>query len=248
MIFEHGGVTLHYETHGTGEPLLFVHGFLGCGANWRHIFPEPPAGFTLIAPDLRGHGASNNPSNEFSLRQCARDVEALLRHLGVDRAKAIGISGGGITLLHMATSGPGILQSMVLVSAPPYYPAQARAIQRVFSEEMLGEGERRVMRESHAGGEAQIQQLFAHARAFADDFEDVSFTPPQLATIAADTLIVFGDRDPLYPVSMALDVRAAIPNSYLWVVPNGGHSPVFGERAALFSKIALAFLRDKASI
>ena len=86
------------------------------------------------------------------------------------------------------------------------------------------------MRERHTHGEAQVQQLFSMVRGFADSYDDVNFTPPHLATITADTLIVFGDRDPLYPVSLAFDLHRAIPRSYLWVVPNGGHGPVLRER------------------
>jgi pimeloyl-ACP methyl ester carboxylesterase len=71
----------------------------------------------------------------------------------------------------------------------------------------------------------------------------VNFTPPLLSTITADTLIVFGDRDPLYPVAIALDMHRAIPRSYLFVVPNGGHGPVFGDAAPAFCATALAFLR-----
>lgn len=98
------------------------------------------------------------------------------------------------------------------------------------------------MRERHARGEDQIRMLFAQSRAFADTDDDVSFTPPHLATITAETLIVFGDRDPLYPVSLAFELRAAIPRSHLWVVPNAGHAPVFGDAAAPFAATALSFL------
>ena len=45
------GISLHYNIIGEGEPLLFLHGGLGSGDNWRHIFGEPPAGYRLIAPD-----------------------------------------------------------------------------------------------------------------------------------------------------------------------------------------------------
>jgi pimeloyl-ACP methyl ester carboxylesterase len=99
------------------------------------------------------------------------------------------------------------------------------------------------MRKRHTRGEDQIRQLFAQSRAFADTYDDVSFTPPHLATIPADTLIVFGDRDPFYPVSLAVDLYTAIPWSYLWVVPNGGHGPVFGAAAPGFAETALSFLR-----
>ena len=89
------GISLHYDIVGNGEPLLFLHGGLGSGANWRFIFPEAPDGFRVIAPDLRGHGASTNPSRVLTFRQIAADVLALLDHLHIDRVKAIGLSGGG---------------------------------------------------------------------------------------------------------------------------------------------------------
>ena len=158
---------------------------------------------------------------------------------------SIGLSGGAITLLHMATAEPSSIESMVIVSAPPYFPAEARLIMRQFSESVVSKAEMARMRKRHAYGEPQIQQLFAMARAFADSYDDVNFTPPYLSTITADTLIVFGDRDPLYPVSMALELHRAIPRSYLWVVPNGAHGPVFGDAASRFSNTALGFLRGE---
>jgi pimeloyl-ACP methyl ester carboxylesterase len=245
MIFQADGAELYYEVHGEGEPLLWLHGFLGSGADWRHVFGEPPAGFRLIAPDLRGHGDSSNPSGVFTHRQSARDVLGLLRHLGLDRAgvKAIGVSAGGITLLHMATAEPACVEAMVLVSAAMYFPSQARSFQRNFSDAMLGATERDLMRRRHKRGEAQIERLYEQARAFADSYDDVNFTPPLLSTITARTLLVTGDRDPLYPLSMALEMRVAIRRSYLWVVPNGGHVPIFGDAAPRFAETALDFLR-----
>jgi pimeloyl-ACP methyl ester carboxylesterase len=245
MIIPVNGIELHWQSFGEGEPLLWLHGGMGCGDDWRYIFPDVPAGFRLIAPDLRGHGASLDPSNRFTFRQCADDILALLDHLGLASVKAIGLSGGGIVLLHMATRRPSAITSMVVVSAPPYFPEQARAIQRVFSEASIGPDEMARMRQRHKGGDAQIRQLFATMRGLAERYDDVDFTPPYLGTIAAETLIVFGDRDPLYPVSLAFELRAAIPRSTLWVVPGGGHGPVFGDQAASFRETAVGFLRNR---
>lgn len=242
MRIECNGLDLHYETAGDGEPLLWLHGFLGCGSDWRHVFGEAPAGYRLIAPDLRGHGASGSPPGRFSFREAASDVAALLAHLGIARVKAIGLSGGGITLLHLATAFRSLVESMVVVSAPPYFPGQARAIQRQTSEALLGATAMAHMRQSHRGGDAQVQRLLSWSRALADDYDDVNFTPPLLGTIAADTLIVFGDNDPFYPVSLAFELKSALPRSSLWVVPGGGHGPVFGEHARPFADTALAFL------
>jgi pimeloyl-ACP methyl ester carboxylesterase len=71
----------------------------------------------------------------------------------------------------------------------------------------------------------------------------MNFTPPSLARITANTLVVYGDRDPLYPVEMAVEMYRAIPRAALWVVPNGGHGPVFSAAAPQFARTALDFLR-----
>ena len=89
--------------------------------------------------------------------------------------------------------------------------------------------------------EGQIEALMAQTRAFADA-ADPAFTDADLASVTAPTLIVFGDRDFLYPVSMACELRRTIPRSWLWVVPNGGHGPIFGAHAAPFRRIAAEFL------
>ena len=239
------GIDLHYEIANEGKPLLWLHGFMGAGTDWQYIFGEPPVGFRVIAPDLRGHGASTNPSAEFSFRQAAHDVLGLLDELHIDRLRAIGVSGGGLTLLHIATLRPAVVDAMVIVSAPPYFPAQARAIQRQASEAMFGPAELDLMRKRHVRGPEQLQQLLAHARGFADSYDDVSFTSPHLGMITADTLVVFGDRDPLYPVALAFELYSAIPQAHLWVVPNGGHGPVFADAAPRFVETSLAFLRGE---
>jgi pimeloyl-ACP methyl ester carboxylesterase len=244
MILKANGADLHYETVGEGEPLLWLHGFMGAGSDWKYIFEaEPPTGYQLIAPDMRGHGASTNPSGTFSFRQVARDTLMVLDHLRIDRVKGIGLSGGGIALLHLATAAPARVRSMVLVSAPPYFPDQARAIQRQSSPAMMSAFDMELMHQRHTYGEPQIDKLFAYSRAMADTYDDVNFTVQDLSTITAEALIVFGDRDPLYPVSIAFELHRAISHSYLWVVPNGGHGPVFGDAAPAFSKTALSFLR-----
>jgi pimeloyl-ACP methyl ester carboxylesterase len=105
---------------------------------------------------------------------------------------------------------------------------------------MLGEQERELMRQRHRRP-GQFEHLLTQIRAMPDG-NDPNFTRDELATIAADTLIVFGDRDPLYPVSLAVELREAIPQSWLWVVPNGGHGPVFGPHAPRFIETAVGFL------
>jgi len=241
------GFTMYYQVRGEGEPLLLLHGGTGIGADWRHVFPTDPDGYRLIVPDLRGHGRSTNPSREFTFRQCARDVLALLDHLALPRVKAIGMSMGAKTLLHVATADRDRVEAMVLVSATPYFPAAARAAMARFDAAAISESEWTALRARHVHGDDQIRALWEMTRRFATSYDDMAFTPPLLATITARTLVVHGDRDPFYPVEMALELHRGIPASALWVVPYGGHGPIFGGQAAQFAEIALAHLRESGS-
>ena len=73
----------------------------------------------------------------------------------------------------------------------------------------------------------QIVALWDWTRGMSDSYDDMNFTPQSLSSITTSTLIVYGDRDPLYPVELAVEMYHAVPHSALWVVPNGGHGPVF---------------------
>lgn len=235
-------MSLFVRDTGSGEPLLLLHGFTGCGDDWQHVFSEPLAGCRVIAPDLPGHGRSPNPRRDFKFADVARDVFALLDSLKIDRVKAIGMSAGANTLLHMATQQPDRITAFIHVSGTPRFPEQARLIMRTMTDESRSEAEWQQMRQRHHLGDDQIRALWRYARAFADDRDDMNFTAAALSTITARTLIVHGDRDPLYPVEMAVELLRGIPNAALWVVPNGGHGPIFGEQAAPFARTAAAFL------
>ena len=224
--------------------LLLLHGYTGCSEDWRHVFAEPLPGFRVLAPDLPGHGKSINPRNTFKFADVARDMFAWLDELGVERVEAIGVSAGANTLLHMATQQPQRIEAMVHVSGTPRFPDQARAIMRAMGSEPSSQAQWAEMRARHQRGDDQIRALFTHGRAFAGDRDDMNFTAASLATITARTLIVHGDRDPLYPVELAVELLRGIPNAALWVVPKGGHGPIFGDQAAPFVKTVAAFLNS----
>ncbi len=243
------GCQLYYDDRGdrAGTPLLLLHGGTGIGADWRYVFPADPDGYRILVPDLRGHGRSTNPAGAFTFGQYARDMFALLDLLGVTTVKAIGMSAGAKTLLHMATQQPARVDAMVLVSATPYFPAPARAAMAQLTVDDFTDAQWASVRERHVHGDDQIRTLWAQMRALKDSHDDMAFTPPRLATIAARTLVVHGDRDPLYPVELALELYRSIPSSALWVVPHGGHGPIFGPPAAPFAETALAYLSGSPS-
>jgi pimeloyl-ACP methyl ester carboxylesterase len=144
----------------------------------------------------------------------------------------------------MATLQPSRIAAMVVVSPTMYFPEQARAIMRQVPVDTQPPQAWETMRKRHKLGDEQIRAIWEWSRGMAESYDDMNFTPPTLSKITASTLIVYGDRDFLYPIEMAVDMYRAIPRSALWVVPNGGHGPVFLEAAPHFAKTALAFLRQ----
>ena len=128
------GVHIYYETRGTGEPLLLLHGFSGSSQDWKALPAKWATTFRLIIPDLRGHGRSGILAEPFRHQDAAADIIALLDHLEIPACSGIGVSAGGNVLLHLATQQPTRIQAMVLVSATPYFPPQARAIMRRYPE------------------------------------------------------------------------------------------------------------------
>ena len=239
----HNGMVMYYEDYGRGEPLVLLHGFTGSSQGWKQYVEEFSAQYRLIIPDLRGHGRSTNPSGQFTHRQSALDVYALLDQLGIDRFRGIGSSTGGMTLIHMATQQPERVEAMILLGATIYFGEQAREIMRQRSPDSIPPERIEQMRQTHKLGDDQIRSLLRQFYNFKDSYDDMNFTPPYLSTIKARTLIVHGDRDQFFPVSIPVEMYNSIPHSYLWIVPNGGHSPVNSDNNSLFRKLALDFLR-----
>jgi pimeloyl-ACP methyl ester carboxylesterase len=223
---ELNGIEMYYETHGEGEPLVLLHGFGGSGRAWGRFIPEFSKSYQLIVPDLRGHGRSTNPAGEFTHRRSARDVFALLDVLEIKEFKAMGISTGGMTLIHMATQQPERVEAMVLIGATIYFPEQARAIMRQVGERELTEEELARERQTHKHGDEQVRALREQFHRFKDSYDDMNFTGPYLGTIKARTLIVHGDRDEFFPVEIPVEMYKSIPRSELWIVPGGGHVPI----------------------
>jgi len=236
---------MYYEESGEGAPLLLLHNFGGCAKSWHPHVEQLARHRRLIIPDLRGHGRSTNPARAFTHREAALDVFALLDELGIERVEAMGMSSGGMTLLHMATQQPERVEAMVLIGATSHFPEQARAIMRRTVPEGLDAAELEEWGACSSRGEAQTREVIELFHRMKDTYDDMNFTRPFLGTITARTLIVHGDRDEFFPVSIPVEMYEAIPDSYLWIVPDGGHIPIFGELGEPFRSTALAFLSGR---
>lgn len=237
------GVELEYRVSGSGEPLLLLHGFGSCiDGSWAPIIPELAKTHRVIAVNLRGHGASTNPSGAYTHAQTAEDIKGLLDALDIRQARAIGFSSGGMTLLHLATRHPDRLSKMVVVGATSHFGEQARAIMRDVAERGLPPPVRQMFERCATRGKAQADGLVRQFGAFKDSHDDMNFKPAELARIKASTLIVHGDRDEFFPVSIPVEMYRAIPKAQLWIVPGGSHEPTAGASEGAFVETVGRFL------
>ncbi len=234
-------IEMYYEEYGVGKPLVLLHGFGGCAQNWHPFTAKLSERHRLIVVDLRGHGHSTNPENKFTHREAASDVFLLLEKLGIGHFSAMGMSSGGMTLLHMATSQPRRIDSMVLISATSHFPDQARAIMRRASFGTMPQEVQEMYRECAKRGDEQIRQLITQFNALHDNYDDMNFTAQSLSTITARTLVVHGDRDSFFPVEIPVSIYRSIPDAALWIIPGGDHVPIY-DSTVPFTSTALRFL------
>ena len=234
-------IEIYYEEYGVGKPLLLLHGFGGCSQNWHPFINKLSEHFRLIVADLRGHGYSTNPENKFTHREAANDMFLLLEKLGINQFSAMGMSTGAMTLLHMATSQPSRIDSMVLISTTSHFPNQARAIMQRASFDTMPPEVREMYRECAKRGNEQIRQLISQFNALHKNNDDMNFDAQSLSTITARTLIVHGDRDHFFPVEIPVSIYRSIPNAALWIIPGGDHVPIY-EAKVPFTSTALQFL------
>ncbi len=217
------GVEIYYEVHGDGEPLVMIHGFTLNHTMWDQFIDDFSEKFQVILVDIRGHGRSTNPTNIFTHKESAKDIYGLMDTLQIDTFIGIGFSSGGMALTHMATMDTTRVEAMVLIGSTSFFPEAAREILKSINFDDIHDDWMNRLKQDHAGGEPQIRNIITQWKSVTTSYDDMNFTPPYLATIKAPTLIIHGDRDPFFPVDIAVTSYKSIPNSYLWIVPNFSH-------------------------
>lgn len=249
------GLELYYEVHGTGEPLVLLHGGLGSTEMFAGLIPAL-AGRQVIAVDLQGHGRTADIDRPIRYEHMADDIAALIRHLGFSKVDLMGYSLGAGTALRVVIRHPDLIRKLVLVSTP--YKRQG------WFPEVLGAM-------NHMGPEAAemmkpspIYQSYARIAPRPQDFPvlvgkvgDLLRQDYDLGTevsqIQAPTLLVFADSDSISVGHMAeffallggglKDAgwdHAQMPASRLAILPATSHYSVFA--SPLLPKVVLPFL------
>src|SRR4051812_45292273 len=111
------GNRVSYRTGGDGPLLVLVHGITSSSASWEPVLPALAEHFTILAPDLLGHGQSDKPAGDYSLGSHACIVRDLMLALGHERGTIAGHSLGGGIAMQVAYQFPELVERLVLVSS-----------------------------------------------------------------------------------------------------------------------------------
>ena len=111
------GINLYVETHGTGQPLILLHGGLGSGEMFGPVLPALTELHRVITVDLQGHGRTADIDRPLDIRLMADDIGALIDHLGLDEVDLVGYSLGGGVALQTALRHPAHVRRLVTCSA-----------------------------------------------------------------------------------------------------------------------------------
>src|SRR5437867_1427004 len=114
---EVNGINLYYETHGSGRPLILLHGGLGSGEMFGPILPALSERHQVITVDLQGHGRTADIDRPIDIRLMADDIAALIDHLGLEKPDLVGYSLGGGVAFFTAVKHPQKVGKLVMAAA-----------------------------------------------------------------------------------------------------------------------------------
>src|SRR2546425_7010514 len=122
---------IHVEEHGSGRPLVLVHGLGGTGAAiWKHLIGPLARELRVVVYDLRGSGRSEVTPGRTTVEEHAADLEALIERLELDRVLLMGHSLGGSIVLRHAADQPERVAAAVSVAGPAEFADETRAALR----------------------------------------------------------------------------------------------------------------------
>src|SRR5713226_5637624 len=112
------GINLYYEVHGTGKPLIMLHGGFGIFDMFAALSPTLALNHQVIGVDLYGHGRTALTDRPIHFEQMADDIAGLIQHLELEKADLLGYSLGGAVALQTAIRHPERVNKLVVISTP----------------------------------------------------------------------------------------------------------------------------------
>jgi pimeloyl-ACP methyl ester carboxylesterase len=248
------GLKMYYEIHGSGRPLVLLHGNLSTiGTSFGKVLPNLASTRRIIAVEQQGHGHTADIDRPFSLEHWAQNTTALLRHLGIEQADFFGYSSGGAVALEIALRSPALVRKLVWSGGTSYrrdgfYPELLEAGKAMKPEDLDGSP----FQQAYASIAPHPEQWHRLVAKIADfDRTTQGWSPEAIASIKAPTLLIIGDSDIVRPEHVVEMFRllgggvvgdlVGLPRSQLAVLPGTTHVTL-ADRAEWLVSMITAFL------
>ena len=250
------GIDLYYETAGSGEPLLLIHGHGSSTQDWAYQVEHFSKHYQVIAFDVRGCGRSSKPKGPYSIKQFADDTSAFLQKINIAPVHVVGISMGGMIALELALGFPQLVQSLILVNTYPEMRVETwnermmvwrrflvldlfgiRKMGSVLSKILFIKPEQEGLRKTFVEHWARND-----TRAYRESLKAIINwdVESQLSSIPCPVLVVASDEDYL-PLEEKRAYTARIPKATLVVIEDARHA-VTAERPEQFNNVVDEFL------
>ena len=265
----HNPVEIYYEDHGSGKPIVLIHGWPLSGRSWEAQVPALiAAGHRVITYDRRGFGWSSQPWVGYDYETLAADLHGLMTHLDLKNATLVGFSmGGGEVARYVATYGTERITKTVFAGAvPPYLYKSADNPDGGLDDATITQFKAGVTTDRmafldtfttgffSAGGKLQVSEAqrvyardiaaFASPKATLDCIHAFSYTDfrADLAKFKLPTLVIHGDSDAIVPFEVSgARTHNAIAGSHLSLIKGAPHGFNLSH-AAEFNKALVEFL------
>jgi pimeloyl-ACP methyl ester carboxylesterase len=229
-----------YRYAGEGPPLILLHGFLCDSRCWRRQLADLSGHFRVVAWDAPGAGLSSDPPDPFTITDWAQSLAEFLNVIGIECAKVLGLSWGGVLAQEFYRLYPERFLSLILSDTYAGWkgslPESAckKRLERCYLESSLPPEEFVPRWVPEFFTEGASPDLKEEMSAVVSDFHPLGFrlmaksladtdTTDLLPEIEVPTLVLWGDDDRRSPMSIAEQLRDAIPNAELAVIANAGH-------------------------
>src|ERR1700751_3674062 len=237
------GLQLYYETHGSGRPLVLLHGgLMTIDLNFGPLLEPLAASRRVIAVELQGHGHTAATGRPMTIEALAGDVVALLDHLGITEADLFGFSLGGLVAYAIALGAPARVGKLIVASADAHRPP-GRESAPLDEDRMPTPADFQAMRGAYDGvapDPANFGEFAAKTEALVHEFPGWT---DELRSLRAPTLLIFGDRD-FSPLSDVVELFGLLPNAQLAVLPGATHIGV-AQRSDQVLALITPFLDEK---
>jgi pimeloyl-ACP methyl ester carboxylesterase len=209
------GFKMYAETYGEGTPLLIIHGNGGSISNFSNQIPYFAKKYRVIVADSRAQGKSKDLADSLSYEMMADDYAALLDEMKIDSAFVIGWSDGGINGLLLAIRHPQKVKKLAITGANlwPDTTAVYEDVEQMVLPMYTSLKYMQQKSEQQKGAWKLVRLLV----------EEPHIPITDLTKITAPALVIGGDHDVIRPEHTML-IAQNIPRSYLWILPNSGHS------------------------